>query len=192
MSFELPALPYDAKALEPHLSRALVQRRHGELQRACLARLNRLVAGTPWAERPLEAILLGAEGEIAQQAAQAWALTFHWHSLAPRSGAPGDALAAAIEARWGGLEGLRAAMAVAVVDGPAGGWAWLVRDGEGVALMMGEAGSVPLSRGLTPLLALRLADAPDTQGPAALAAFWALANWRFATTNFSGPAAPRR
>lgn len=192
MSFELPALPYDTKALEPHLSRAVVQQRHGEIQRACVARLNRMIAGTPWAECSLEAIALGAEGELAREAAYAWALTFHWHSLSPRGGAPGEALAEAIQARWGGLDGLRDAFAIAAREGPAGGWVWLVREDDGLAVVASDAGSLPLSRGLTPLLAHRLMDEADADGSAELAAFWALANWRLATTGFSGPAAPAR
>ena len=184
--------PYDTKALEPHLSRETVQQRHGQAQLACVARLNRLVAGTPWAGHSLEAIALGAGGELSRQAALAWALTFHGHALSPRAGAPGDALAAAIETRWGGLDGLRDAFAAAAADGPAGGWVWLVRDGHGLALVTTEAGDLPLRRGLTPLLVHPLAPAADDgdDGEARLAAFWALANWHFATTNFSGPAAP--
>ncbi len=58
--------------------------------------------------------------------------------------------------------------------------------------MASDAGTLPLSRGLTPLLVHRLVDEADADRPAELAAFWALANWRFATTGFSGPAASAR
>lgn len=194
MPFELPALPYDTKALAPHLSRETVIQRHGQSQRACVARLNQLVAGTPWAAASLEAILLGAEGEIARQAAQAWAFTFHWHSLSPQGGAPDDVLSQAVAARWGGPAGLRQALATAASDAPPGGWVWLVRDAQGLAVMAGDVHhvslNVPLNRGLTPLLVHYLADGQDTDTAADLDAFWALANWRFAAANFSGPSAP--
>lgn len=190
MPFELPALPYDTKALEPHLSREAVIQRHGQAQRACLARLNQLVADTPWAATSLEAIIIGAEGEVARQAAQAWALTFHWHSLSPRGGQPDDGLLQAIEARWGSLTGLKKAFTTSVVDAPAGGWAWLVRGPEGLAVLAGDAHSVPLNLGLTPLLVHHLATDPNTDAVAELSSFWELANWRFAATNFAGPAAP--
>ncbi|MCE0732137.1 hypothetical protein LWH48_04895 [Halomonas sp. G15] len=193
MSFELPALPYDAKALEPHLTRAVVQQRHGELQRACVARLNRLVAGTPWAECSLEAILLGAEGALAQQAAQAWALTFHWHSLAPRPGTLPDPLAAAIGTAFGDLEGLRCALEEAAAEFSEGGWVWLVAQGEAreLAVVTTADGELPLAPGVIPLLAHYVAPEAE-EAAAGLAAFWALANWRFATTNLMGSAAPSR
>ncbi|MDY7117193.1 Fe-Mn family superoxide dismutase [Halomonas sp. SSL-5] len=193
MSFELPALPYDTKALEPYLSRATVQQRHGELQRACVSRLNRRVAGTPWAESSLEAILVGAEGEIVHQAARAWALTFHWHSLAPRPSTPSEALAAAIGDAFGDLEGLRHALEAAAAQASEGGWVWLVARGEAreLAVVTTADGELPLAPGVIPLLAHYVAPEAE-EAAAGLAAFRALANWRFASTHFSGPAAPSR
>ncbi|TDB05526.1 superoxide dismutase [Fe] [Halomonas marinisediminis] len=190
MPFELPALPYDTKALAPHLSRETVIQRHSQTQRACVARLNQLVEGTPWANASLEAILLGAEGELARQAAQAWAFIFHWHSLSPQGGAPDDALGQAIAARWVDIAGLRQAIATAASDASPGGWVWLVRDAQGLEVMAGDVHDLPLSRGLTPLLVHHLTGGQDTDTAAGLDAFWALANWRFAAANFSGLSAP--
>ncbi|MDR5902121.1 superoxide dismutase [Halomonas icarae] len=190
MPFELPALPYDIKALAPHLSRETVIQRHSQTQRACVARLNQLVEGTPWANASLEAILLGAEGELARQAAQAWAFIFHWHSLSPQGGAPDDALGQAIAARWGDITGLRQAIATAASDASPGGWVWLVRDAQRLEVMAGDVHDLPLSRGLTPLLVHHLTGGQDTDTAAGLDAFWALANWRFAAANFSGLSAP--
>nr|WP_298248550.1 Fe-Mn family superoxide dismutase [uncultured Halomonas sp.] len=188
MPFELPALPYDTKALEPHLSRETVIRLHGQTQRACLTRLNRRVAGTPWAAASLEAILLGGEADIARQAAKAWALTFYWHSLSPQGGSPDAALIQAIEARWGSLAGLEQAFATAAGEAPDDGWIWLVRGPEGLAVLGSEAHQMPLTLGLTPLLVHH--PAADPSAPTPLSSFWKLANWWFAAINFAGPTVP--
>ncbi|SDO06367.1 superoxide dismutase, Fe-Mn family [Halomonas shengliensis] len=192
MSLELPALPYDIKALEPYLSRETVRRRHGRLQRRCVARLAALAAGTPWADASPEAIARGAEGELAREAARAWALTFHWHSLAPRQGAPSEALEAAIVAAFGDPEGLYRALddASAPLRG-VGGWGWLVARGEGreLAVLATAEGELPLAPGVIPLLVHYVAPEAE-EAAAGLAAFRALANWRFAAANLAGPALP--
>ncbi|MFP4263509.1 MAG: Fe-Mn family superoxide dismutase [Halomonas sp.] len=191
MPFELPALPYDTKALEPYLSRETVRRRHGRLQRRCVARLDALAAGTPWADASPEAIARHAGGELARQAARAWALTFHWHSLSPRPGPPSGALEAAIATAFGGLEGLYRAVEEAAAEQAGGGWVWLVARGEvrELAMVPRVDGELPLAPGVIPLLVHCVAGEAD-EAAAGLAAFRALANWHFAAANLAGPGVP--
>lgn len=111
MAIELPPLPYDRSALEPHISSETVDFHHGKHQRAYVDRLNQLVAGTEFAEATLEDIVRKAQGALFNNAAQAWNHAFYWNCLKPAAGGgggePAGALATAIEATFGSLDGFR-------------------------------------------------------------------------------------
>ncbi len=57
MPFELPALPYDHAALEPHIDAKTMEIHHGKHHAAYVTNLNAALEGTEWADRPLDAIL---------------------------------------------------------------------------------------------------------------------------------------
>lgn len=82
MAIELPDLPYDRTALEPHLSGGTVDL-HRDAQRAHVERLGGLVKDTPFAEMELEEIARKAQGSMAECAAQAWATALYWNGLKP-------------------------------------------------------------------------------------------------------------
>src|SRR3546814_10612555 len=77
MAIELPPLPYERSALEPHISAETVDFHYGKHQRAYVDRLNELVADTPFAEAALEDIVRGAQGAMYNNAAQAWNHAFY-------------------------------------------------------------------------------------------------------------------
>ena len=86
MAFELPALPYEKDALEPHLSAETLEYHYGKHHQAYVAKLNELTQGTGDASRSLEEIITSASGELFNQAAQVWNHTFYWHCLSPDGG----------------------------------------------------------------------------------------------------------
>ena len=91
MSFELPALPYAADALEPHISANTLGFHHGKHHNAYVVNLNNLVADTDLADKSLEDIMCATAGDAAKagifnNAAQVWNHTFYWHSMAPNGG----------------------------------------------------------------------------------------------------------
>lgn len=57
MALELPPLPYDAKALEPYMSANTLGFHHGKHHAAYVTNYNNLVKDTPFADRPLEAVI---------------------------------------------------------------------------------------------------------------------------------------
>ncbi len=187
MAFELPALPYDTRSLEPHLSREAVAGRYGRDHRTHVERLNALVAGTEHEGRSLEAILHAASGETFAQAAEAWNLTFFWHCLSPRGGGePGGELAAAIAAGFGSIEEFRRAFEARALTGA--GWTWLVRDTHG-GLVIREL-DTPLVHGVIPLLGVEVRERAyghDYPGApeAYLAALWRVVNWDFMAQNLA-------
>lgn len=57
MAFELPALPYEKNALEPHISAKTLEFHHGKHHATYVTKLNGLVEGTDLASKSLEEII---------------------------------------------------------------------------------------------------------------------------------------
>ena len=77
MAFELPALPYEKNALEPHISAETLDFHHGKHHNAYVTKLNELTAGTENEGKSLEDIIKSASGGLFNQAAQVWNHTFY-------------------------------------------------------------------------------------------------------------------
>ena len=132
MAFELPALPYDKTALEPHISAETLDYHHGKHHATYVAKLNGLVAGTDLESKSLEEIVRSSEGGIFNNAAQIWNHTFYWNSLSPNGGgAPAGALADAINAKWGSFDAFKEAFNDKAVNNFGSSWTWLVKTAAG-------------------------------------------------------------
>src|SRR3546814_12495005 len=83
MAIELPPLPYERSALEPHISAEPVDFHYGKHQRAYVDRLNELVADTPFAEAALADLVRGPQGAMYYNAAHAWHPAFYCPFLRP-------------------------------------------------------------------------------------------------------------
>jgi superoxide dismutase len=57
MAFELPPLPYDYDALEPYIDAATMRLHHDEYHQTYVINANNALAGTEWADRPVEEVL---------------------------------------------------------------------------------------------------------------------------------------
>ncbi len=114
MAFELPSLPYDRAALEPHISGNTLDFHHGKHHNAYVTNLNKLIGDTDLAGASLEKIISQTAGDaskagIFNNAAQVWNHTFLWNSMTPGGGgAPGGDLAAGIDKAFGGLDEFKA------------------------------------------------------------------------------------
>ena len=110
MAFELPALPYEKDALEPHISAETLDYHYGKHHATYVTKLNGLVEGTDLESKSLEEIVKTSEGGVFNNAAQVWNHTFYWNCLSPNGGGePTGALADAIIAKWGSFEDFRVA-----------------------------------------------------------------------------------
>lgn len=102
MAFELPALPYEQNALEPHISAETLEYHYGKHHATYVTKLNGLVEGTDMENKSLEEIIKSSEGGVFNNAAQVWNHTFYWNCLSPNGGGePTGELADAINAKWG-------------------------------------------------------------------------------------------
>lgn len=145
MAFELPALPYAQDALAPHISAETLEYHYGKHHKTYVDNLNKLVDGTPEADASLESIIMGAEGGLFNNAAQVWNHTFFWNCLAPNGGgAPTGELADRINASFGSYEDFKAQITDAGLTQFGSGWAWLVEDGSGLAIMKTPNADLPM------------------------------------------------
>src|SRR5215813_9958849 len=56
MAFTLPALPYPAAALEPHIDARTMEIHHGKHHNAYVTNANNALAGTKWADMPVDEV----------------------------------------------------------------------------------------------------------------------------------------
>ena len=191
MAFELPALPYEKNALEPHISAETLDFHHGKHHNTYVTKLNGLVEGTDLANKTLEEIVCSSEGGVFNNAAQIWNHTFYWNSLSPNGGgAPTGAIADAINAKWGSFEAFQAAFNDKAVNNFGSSWTWLVKLADGsLDIVNTSNAATPLTEdGVTPLMTVDLwehayyIDYRNVR-PDYMKAFWALVNWDFANKN---------
>ena len=151
-------LPYAEDALAPVISARTISFHYGRHHAGYVKTLNGLIAGTKYADLPLEGIVRAAwaDGAMAvfNNAAQTWNHTFYWESLAPESqgGAPSDALLKAAEAAFGSFDACKDALADAAVKRFGSGWAWLVAENGRLAVESTPNAETPIVRaGVKPL-----------------------------------------
>jgi superoxide dismutase, Fe-Mn family len=158
MAFELPPLPYDKSALEPHVSAKTLEFHHGKHHQAYVTNLNNLVKDTPMANQSLEEIIKAtakdeSKAGIFNNAAQVWNHTFFWNSMKPKGGGkPSGDLAAKIDQAFGGLDKFKEQFKTAAVGQFGSGWAWLVGDGGQLKITKTPNAVNPMSQGQTALL----------------------------------------
>ncbi|MBE1300226.1 MAG: superoxide dismutase [Fe] [Alteromonadaceae bacterium] len=192
MAFELPPLPYEKNALEPHISAETLEFHYGKHHQTYVTKLNGLVEGTDLAEKSLEEIVKSSEGGVFNNAAQIWNHTFYWNSLSPNGGGePTGALADAINAKWGSFADFKAAFNDKAVNNFGSSWTWLVKTADGLDIVNTSNAGTPITEeGVTPLMTVDLCEHAyyiDYRNvrPNYLEGFWSLVNWEFAAENFA-------
>ena len=189
MPFELPPLPYDYAALEPHIDEQTMRIHHGKHHQAYVDNANKALEGTEWADRPVEEVLrnLGSLPEDRQTAVRnnAGGHSNHalfWEIMGPDGGQPEGELARAIESAFGGVDGLSAQMNDAGIKRFGSGWSWLVWDGSSLSVTSTANQDSPLMEGLTPVLGIDVWEHAyylryQNRRPDYLQAWWNVVNW---------------
>jgi superoxide dismutase, Fe-Mn family len=155
MSFQLPNLPYAKDALAPHMSAETFDYHHGKHHLAYVNKLNELTAGKPEADKSLEELIRTTDGGLFNQAAQVWNHTFFWNCMKPAGGGePTGDLADAIRRDFGSYADFKTKFAAEAAGRFGSGWAWLVKDGDKLAITSTMNAGNPLTEGKTPLLTL--------------------------------------
>ena len=194
MEHQLPQLPYAKDALAPHMSAETFDYHYAKHHQAYVTNLNNLIKGTEYENLDLEAIVKKAPaGGIYNNSAQVWNHTFFWNCMKPNGGgAPGGALAAAINAKWGSLDAFKTAFQTSAVGNFGSGWTWLVKKADGSVniVNMGAAGT-PLTTGDKALLCVDVwehayyIDYRNMRPKYVETFLGSLVNWSFAEANFA-------
>ncbi len=192
MSFELPALPYEKNALEPHISAETLEYHYGKHHNAYVVNLNNLLKGSKFEGLSLEEIVKASDGGIFNNAAQVWNHTFYWHCLSPQGGGePEGKLAEAINQAFGSFAAFKQQFSDAAVKNFGAGWTWLVQKPEGsLAIVNTSNAATPLTGDDKPLLTVDVWEHAyyidyRNARPAYLENFWALVNWAFVEKNLA-------
>ncbi len=192
MAFELPQLPYEMNALEPHISKETLEYHYGKHHNTYVVNLNKLVPGTQFEGKSLEDIINTSSGGVFNNAAQIWNHTFYWHCLSPNGGGePTGALADAINKAFGSFAEFKEKFSQTSITTFGSGWGWLVKKSDGsLALASTSNAGCPLTDGVTPLLTCDVWEHAyyidyRNARPNYVEAFWNLVNWDFVAEQFA-------
>jgi Fe-Mn family superoxide dismutase len=190
MPYEVPALPYDYSALEPHIDEQTMRIHHDKHHQAYVDKANAALEGTEWADKPVEEVLQNLDKlpddkrtAVRNNGGGHANHSFFWQIMSPDGGGePSGDLASAIEAAFGGFGDFKSKFAEAGVNRFGSGWAWLVHDGSGVAVISTANQDTPVSDGHTPLLGVDVWEHAyylkyQNKRPDYIEAWWNVVNW---------------
>ncbi len=193
--YVLPSLPYADNALSPVISANTIGFHYGKHHNGYVDNLNKLVAGTEFANLPLDKIITRTAGKtdktaIFNNAAQTWNHTFYWRSLKPKGGGePPEVLKQKIGASFGTLDACKKEWATAAMAQFGSGWAWLVLDSDKLKVIRTGNADVPMTSGMKPLLTIDVwehayyLDYQNRRVDYVNAVLEKLINWDFAAEN---------
>ncbi len=198
--FELPPLPYDYNALEPHIDEQTMRLHHDKHHLAYTNGLNAALEKHPelggW---PIEKVLshINAVPEDIRNA-----VNFHgggylnhtifWQNMSPSGGGePTGALAEAIRSAFGSFAEFKEKFSTAAAGIQGSGWAWLVYNPltKSVQIQTMPNQTSPLTLGLTPLLGLDVWEHAyylkyQNRRPEYIQAWWNVVNWEDAAKRY--------
>ncbi len=196
MAFELPALPFPADALEPHIDARTNEIHHGKHHAAYVTNLNNALKDQPeLAAKSIDEIVSNLS-EVPESIRTAvrnnggghWNHSFFWKTLKKNEGGkPSGALADAINSTFGSFEAFQEKFQNAGATRFGSGWAWLVVQAD-KSLAVGSTANQdnPLMKDApivgTPILGLDVWEHAyylnyQNRRPDYLKAFWNVVDW---------------
>lgn len=160
---ELPDLPYDYDALEPHIDEATMKLHHDKHHAGYTRKYNAAVEGTEYEDTPVDEVLAGLRSvpedirtAVRNNGGGFSNHTKFWEWMAPanQTGAPSAELLDALKETFGGLDAFKQAFKDAATGQFGSGWAWLVVDSGALSVVSTANQDTPISQGKTPILGL--------------------------------------
>ena len=199
MPFELPPLPYDYTALEPHIDEQTMRLHHDKHHQAYVDNANKALAGTEWEDASVESVLAQLDSmpeeirtTVRNNAGGHSNHTLFWEIMAPDGGGdPEGDLKAAIDDTFGSVDELKALVNDGGVKRFGSGWTWLVHDGTGLAVYSTANQDSPLMQSDEPLLGIDVWEHAyylkyQNRRPEYLEAWWDAVNWVEVASRFEG------
>jgi superoxide dismutase, Fe-Mn family len=190
MPFEVPPLPYDYGALEPHIDEQTMRIHHDKHHQAYVDNANAALDGTELADESVEQILTNLEilpadkqTAVRNNAGGHANHSFFWEIMSPDGGGdPSGAFADAVNDTFGSVDELRKQVNDTGVKRFGSGWTWLVWDGTGLAVKSTPNQDSPILDEDEPLLGIDVWEHAyyltyQNRRPDYLAAWWNVVNW---------------
>jgi Fe-Mn family superoxide dismutase len=190
MAYEVPPLPYPEDALEPHIDAQTMSIHHDKHHQAYVDKVNAALEGTEFADKPIEEVIANLSQvpddkrtAVRNNGGGHFNHTLFWEWMSPDGGGePEGALKDAIDEAFGSFDDFKGKMKDAGVNQFGSGWAWLVHDGSGVAVVSTPNQDNPLSDGKTPLLGVDVWEHAyylkhQNKRPDYIDAWWNTVNW---------------
>jgi Fe-Mn family superoxide dismutase len=190
MPYEVPPLPYDYSALEPHIDEQTMHLHHDKHHQAYVDNANKALAGTEWEDRPVEAVLANLEilpeeirTAVRNNAGGHANHSLFWEIMSPDGGGePSGTLADAINDTFDSVDELKKLLNDTGVKRFGSGWSWLVYDGTGLAVYSTANQDSPISISDVPLLGIDVWEHSyylkyQNRRPEYLETWWNVVNW---------------
>lgn len=193
MTHELPDLPYDYSALEPHVDTRTMAVHHDKHHAAYVNNLNIALGGYPDLQEvgaidllaDLDAIPEDIRTAVRNNGGGHVNHSLFWLSMGPDVGAePSGKLAEAITATFGSFEGFKEQFGMAGATLFGSGWVWLCVNAQGdLTIMALPNQDSPISLGLTPILGLDVWEHAyylkyENRRADYITAWWNVVDWR--------------
>ena len=190
MAYEVPDLPYDYAALEPHIDEQTMRIHHDKHHQAYVDNANKALEGTDWADRPPEEALASLD-QLPEDKRTALRNnvgghvnhSLFWTIMGPNGGGdPDGALADAIRSAFGDLASFRQTVTQNGITRFGSGWSWLVWNGSALEAYSTANQDSPIMDGHVPLLGVDVWEHAyylryQNRRPDYLEAWWNVVNW---------------
>ncbi len=190
MPYEVPPLPYGYDALAPTIDEETMHLHHDKHHQAYVDKVNDALEGTDWADKPIQEVLQNLDsipddkrGAVRNNGGGHYNHSLFWEWMSPDGGGePDGALSSAIDAAFGSFADFKDKFKAAGVGQFGSGWAWLVHDGSGLAIVSTPNQDNPVSQGKTPLLGVDVWEHAyyltyKNKRPDYIDAWWNVVNW---------------
>ena len=191
MAHELPALPYDYNALEPHIDEQTMRIHHDKHHAAYVAKLNGALEGhADLVGRSVEELVSdlssvpeGIRGAVRNIGGGHANHTLFWQVMGPSGGgAPTGKVADAINSTFGSYDVFKEQLANAGATRFGSGWAWLIDAGSTLTIASTPNQDTPLMEGKKPILGVDVWEHAyylnyQNRRPDYIAAWFNVINW---------------
>ena len=192
MAHELPPLPYDHAALEPHIDAQTMQIHHGKHHQTYVTNLNNALQNHPDLQgktvedlcRGINSVPEAIRTAVRNNGGGHWNHSMFWKWMAPSAGgAPTGKIADAINSAFGSFDKFKEEWAKAGAGRFGSGWVWLMNDGGKLSITSSPNQDNPLMDGKSsPILGLDVWEHAyylkyQNRRPDYIGAWWNVVNW---------------
>ncbi|MEA2269832.1 MAG: superoxide dismutase, Fe-Mn family [Solirubrobacteraceae bacterium] len=190
MAYEVPPLPYDYAALEPHIDDQTMHLHHDKHHQAYVDKVNDALKGTEHESKPIEEVIRNLDAipedkrtAVRNNGGGHLNHSMFWETMSPDGGgAPDGDLASAIDDAFGSFDAFKEQFEAAGVGRFGSGWAWLVVDGGALKITSTANQDNPVTDGQTPILGNDVWEHAyylkyQNRRPEYLKAWWNVVNW---------------